>query len=91
MNIYSSAAKKSPERRESGPVSKPTIYVLRLHEVRCRVGLSRSSIYAMIAVGAFPPPIQLGLRAVGWPEHVIDAWLAERMSRADLRFKRGAA
>lgn len=28
--------------------------------------------------GTFPPPIQLGPRAVGWLEHEIDEWIASR-------------
>jgi prophage regulatory protein len=52
--------------------------VLRRGEVEKRVGLSRATIYAMMADGRFPRPVRLGLRAVGWPEDVIEAWLASR-------------
>ena len=45
-----------------------------------RTGLSRSTIYARIAEGAFPRPIDLGGgRAVGWIESEIDAWLQARI------------
>ena len=44
--------------------------LLRLPAVKARVGLCRSSIYAKIAAGEFPSPINLGARAVavatGW-------------------------
>jgi prophage regulatory protein len=50
--------------------------VLRIPEVIDLVGLSVSTIYAMIADGRFPRPIKLGKRAVGWKESTIDAWLA---------------
>ena len=53
--------------------------VLRLPQVKLRVGLSRSSIYAAIASGAFPAPISLGTRAVGWLESDISAWLDKRI------------
>ena len=31
-----------------------------------------------VSNGTFPPPIQLGPRAVGWLEHEIDEWIASR-------------
>lgn len=59
--------------------------ILRLKEVCARTGLSRSSIYLKISNKAFPKPIKLGARAVGWFSHEIDAWLQEctRRSRPD--------
>lgn len=53
--------------------------VLRLPQVKLRVGLSRSSIYAAISRGLFPPPISLGARAVGWLESDVAAWLSARI------------
>lgn len=39
----------------------------RLTAVLGRVGISRSTLYARIAAGLFPPPIQLGSpRIIGW-------------------------
>ena len=55
--------------------------ILRRPEVEARTGLSRSTLYAMMAEGAFPEPIRLGKRAVGWPEARIAQWLAERPTR----------
>jgi prophage regulatory protein len=49
--------------------------ILRRKQVETRTGLSRSTIYARIAEGSFPRPIDLGGRAVGWIEAEIDAWL----------------
>lgn len=54
--------------------------VLRRKQVEIRTGLSRSTIYARIAEGTFPPPIDLGARAVGWLESEIDAWLQSRIA-----------
>lgn len=59
--------------------------VIRRPEVEARTGLSRSTLYAMIAAGAFPAPIKLGLRAVGWSEAEISDWVDARKA------KRGAA
>lgn len=52
--------------------------ILRLKEVQRRLSLSRSTIYSRMAAGDFPPPIQLGPRAIGWRRADIDAWLESR-------------
>jgi prophage regulatory protein len=52
--------------------------VLRLKDVTRRVGLQRASIYRGIAKGTFPRPISLGIRARGWLESEINAWIASR-------------
>ena len=43
-----------------------------------RTGLSRSTLYAQMAEGAFPKPLRLGKRAVGWTETAITGWLESR-------------
>lgn len=53
--------------------------ILRLGEVISCTGRSRSSIYADIERGEFPRPIKLGLRAVGWLEGEIQAWIQNRI------------
>ena len=57
---------------------QPTLKVLRRRQVEARTGLPRSSIYALITEGRFPAPIHLSAKSVGWLEHEIDAWIAER-------------
>jgi prophage regulatory protein len=60
--------------------------ILRRKQVEYRTGLSRSTIYARIAAGLFPSPIDLGGgRAVGWLESEIDSWVKSRImeSRKD--------
>jgi prophage regulatory protein len=54
--------------------------ILRLPQVKHRVGLSRSSIYLAISHGRFPSPIRLGSRAVGWLQSEIDAWLQQKIT-----------
>ena len=49
--------------------------ILRLPEVKARTGLSRSTIYARVAEGAFPTPVSLGGRAVGWVASEVEDWL----------------
>ncbi len=50
--------------------------IVRLDEVCALVGLARSTIYAKVSAGGFPPPIRLGSRSVGWRLADIDRWLA---------------
>lgn len=57
---------------------QPRLMVLRRRQVEARTGLGRSSIYALIADGQFPAPIRLSTNTVGWLEHEIDAWIADR-------------
>lgn len=51
---------------------------LRLPKVIERIGLSRSSIYALIQEGNFPAPVRIGRRAVAWREDDLDRWAAQR-------------
>ena len=60
-------------------ITTPPARILRLPEVMARVGLKRASIYQHMAAGTFPKQIALGIRAVGWLESEIDAWLTVRV------------
>ena len=57
--------------------------LLRLREVCRRTCKSRSEIYRRIAAGDFPQPVKLGERAVAWPEHEVNAWIADRIAARD--------
>jgi len=59
------------------------LIVLRRKQVETRTGLSRSTIYARIAAGLLPSPINLGGgRAVGWLEAEIDQWVQSRINES---------
>ena len=62
--------------------------VLRLPAVKARTGLSRSTIYLRVSQGAFPAPVSLGGRAVGWIEAEVNAWLTAQIEK---RRNQGAA
>ena len=47
-------------------------------EVETRCGIARSTIYRLMRAGEFPSPIRVGRRAVRWPEHELEKWLAAR-------------
>jgi len=55
-----------------------TTRILRLPEVLLTTGLSRSTLYARVATGDFPPSIKLGPRAVGWRSGDVEAWVESR-------------
>lgn len=52
--------------------------ILRRPQVEQLVGLSRSTLYAMMAENTFPQPVKLSKRAVGWRESDVREWLASR-------------
>ena len=54
--------------------------ILRRRQVEARTGLSRSTIYAGVAAGTFPKPVQLGAQSVGWLASEVDAWLRQRVA-----------
>lgn len=53
---------------------------LRLPEVLNRTGLSRSTLYTLVARREFPHPIGLSLRAIAWIEEEVEQWMAARRS-----------
>lgn len=56
--------------------------ILRLPEVLVRTGLSRSTLYRRVDEGTFPAPINLGPRAVGWPESEVQVWIEQRIAES---------
>ena len=44
-----------------------------------RVGLSRSTVYQLMAAGDFPASVRLTRNSVGWRSDDIDAWIASRV------------
>ena len=53
--------------------------LLRISQVSARLGLGRSSIYALVQRGELCPPVKLGARASAWPASAIDAFIADRI------------
>lgn len=54
--------------------------ILRLPDVLSETGRSRSSHYGDIDDGLFTRPVQIGLRAVGWPSGEVAAINAARIA-----------
>lgn len=57
--------------------------ILRRPAVTRKTGLATSSLYAAIARGEFPKPIQIGERSVGWLSREVDAWIEARIAERD--------
>ena len=54
--------------------------LVRLNEVKARTGLSRSTLYAYVRDGRFPPPVAISKRCVAWVEGEINLWIADRIT-----------
>ena len=56
----------------------PQIAIYRLPAVCEVTGLSKATIYRLLARGEFPARVKLSPRCVGWRVAEVDAWLAAR-------------
>lgn len=63
--------------------------LLARREVERRVGLVKSRIYELIAVGRFPRPLRIGPQSVRWRESEIAAWI-ETLPRGGGRAREAA-
>lgn len=67
------------------------VRILRVRQVGERTGLSRSTIYELVAEGVMPPPVRIGHRTVGWVESEVDEFLRRRIAQSRTSTSRGAA
>ena len=78
MALPSDALAAISELRQS-PVPEDVVAVLlRLPAVMHVTGLSRSTLYRLIADEQFPRPVRLGPRAVAWRRSDVEAWSEAR-------------
>lgn len=54
--------------------------LIRLAEVMRKIGMGRTWVYAKVADGTFPQPINFGGRAVAWVESEVDAWIRSQIA-----------
>lgn len=66
------------------------VRILRIREVQNRTGLSRSTIYELVAEGVLPPPVRIGHRSSGWVESEVSDFIRRRISESR-GMSRGAA
>jgi prophage regulatory protein len=53
--------------------------LIRIRTVMKQTGLSKSYIYSLAALGQFPRPIKIGVRASAWLQSEIDAHVQARI------------
>ena len=66
------------ELRQSPAPGDVVAVLLRLPAVMHVTGLSRSTLYRLIADEQFPRPVRLGPRAVAWRRSDVEAWSEAR-------------
>jgi len=59
--------------------------VIRILDVCNIVGLKRSGVYRLVQIGTFPRPVKLSIKATGWIESEVYAWLNARIAVRDTR------
>ena len=57
--------------------------IIRRKALEAKLGLSCSTIYAMMAADKFPRPIKIGRRAVGWRNTDIQEWVLSKVDAAN--------
>jgi prophage regulatory protein len=75
---FAKIGSRNPPRAMGG--YQMTTRVLRLSDVLARVGLCRSQIYRMEALGKFPARIKLTPRSTAWLEADIEQWISARVT-----------
>lgn len=55
-----------------------TIRIIKVPEVLERCAMSRASLYRMLQRNEFPRQVRIGIRSVGFYEHEVNQWLADR-------------
>lgn len=43
-----------------------------------RLGISKTTLYRLVKAGKLPVPVRISSQCTGWPEDVIDTFIAER-------------
>ena len=59
-------------------MSLESLRLIRSPELKRLIGLSRSTIYEMMAEGTFPAAVRTHRRAVGWRQAEVVIWLESR-------------
>lgn len=73
--------KTAAQRKQEGQPSASGRF-LRISDVVATVGLSRATIYRMIASGDFPKQVRLTAQCSGWWQASVDEWTRARLLAA---------
>lgn len=82
-------SESKPNTNPSTVPASPTL--IRSDEVCRATGLSRSSLYRLIADGRFPRPVRLTATAVAWPSDEVSAWIVSKIAQRDAAQQAGGA
>jgi prophage regulatory protein len=52
--------------------------LIRLPEVKGKIGCSRSTLLNWVKAAKFPAPVQLSARMIAWREEEVNEWIASR-------------
>ena len=77
LKSFRSDTARSPEAAARGQ------RVIRFPEVNRRAGLSKTTTWRGVRDGWFPKPIELSPGCVGWIEHEVDDYIADRVAARD--------
>lgn len=66
-----------------GEPAPPPRRLIDIAQVGSLTGLSRATIYNQIKAGAFPRPVQITARRVGWVEGEISAYVEGKIAARD--------
>ena len=58
------------------------IQFYRLAQLKQRLSVSRSSIWAWVKEGSFPKPIKLGRNCTAWQAQDINDWVEEKINHS---------
>lgn len=53
----------------------------RIVDVIAKTGLSRATIYRLVATGNFPKPCKLGARSSAWSSVEVDNWMVSKLDK----------
>jgi prophage regulatory protein len=71
-----------PKLKVAAPAKVDRIF--KAPEAAEKIGVSRASLYRFVKLGLLPRPRKTGLRASGWLESELDAFLEAGVQRAEL-------
>jgi prophage regulatory protein len=58
----------------------PTKLFYRLNDLKHRVGVSGSTIWAWVKQGKFPQPVKLSENCTAWTSESVETWAKERIA-----------
>lgn len=72
--------KPKKSRRATSPLEHHIDRLMRRPAVEYATGLSRSSLYRLMALNDFPAPVQLSSNSIAWLESGVVEWISRRVA-----------